>query len=263
MVSQILKESGDLFLVLGVCGVVLLMILPIPPIILDLLLVVSISVALLIILVAFYTEKPLDFSAFPTMLLFATLLRLTLNVASTRLILTNGGSGEAAAGEVIRAFGAFVAGESDLIETLIQRARTYIYTTALPPAVAEATRASLRIVQEEPWRRAHLQALVDRFRRGAQGLGFASLGTATGTSLCRSFMLLESTTPIQSLVLGLAEAALAASRSLRAAGFLVPAIRPPTVPEGSARLRITFSATHTEAQVDRLLDALAALKPQP
>ncbi len=166
-------------------------------------------------------------------------------------------------GKAFGTFGAFVAGEADLIETLIQRARTYIYTTALPPAVAEATRASLRIVQEEPWRRAHLQALVDRFRRGAQGLGFASLGTATGTSLCRSFMLLESTTPIQSLVLGLAEAALAASRSLRAAGFLVPAIRPPTVPEGSARLRITFSATHTEAQVDRLLEALAALKPQP
>ncbi len=166
-------------------------------------------------------------------------------------------------GKAFGTFGAFVAGESDLIETLIQRARTYIYTTALPPAVAEATRASLRIVRDEPWRRAHLRALVARFRRGARELGFASLGTAIGTSLCRSFTLLESATPIQSLVLGSATAALEASRRLHEAGILVPAIRPPTVPEGSARLRIAFSAAHSESQVDRLLEALAILKSQP
>lgn len=151
-------------------------------------------------------------------------------------------------GKAFGTFGAFVAGESDLIETLIQRARTYIYTTALPPAVAEATRASLRIVREEPWRRAHLHALVARFRRGARELGFT---------------LLESATPIQPLILGSAAAALEASHRLREADILVPAIRPPTVPEGGARLRITFSAAHTESQVDRLLEALALLKSQP
>ena len=147
-------------------------------------------------------------------------------------------------GKALGTFGAFVAGEAELVETLIQQARTYIYTTALPPAVAEATRASLRIVQEEPWRREHLHALVARFRRG-----LAALGLKPGNSV----------TPIQPLILGSAAAALAASERLRAAGILVPAIRPPTVPEGSARLRITLSAAHTEAQVDRLLEALASL----
>ena len=147
-------------------------------------------------------------------------------------------------GKAFGTFGAFVAGEAALIETLIQRARTYIYTTALPPAVAEATRASLKIVRDEPWRRTQLHALVARFRCGAQSLGFA-LG--------------ESETPIQPLIFGAAQSALDASRRLREAGILVPAIRPPTVPEGRARLRVTFSAVHTEAQVDRLLEALAAL----
>jgi len=148
-------------------------------------------------------------------------------------------------GKALGTFGAFVAADADVIETLIQEARPYVYTTALPPAVAEATRASLRIVQQEPWRREQLHARVARFRRGAQTLGLA---------------LTDSATPIQPLVLGAAAAALAASASLLAAGILVPAIRPPTVPEGSARLRITFSAMHTDAHVDRLLEALAALK---
>ncbi len=147
-------------------------------------------------------------------------------------------------GKALGVFGAFVAGEEALIETLIQRARTYIYTTALPPAVAEAVRASLKLVREESWRRERLRALVARFRAGAEHLGFA---------------LAPSPTPIQPLILGGAEAALAASRHLRARGILVTAIRPPTVPEGSARLRVTFSATHEESHVDRLLDALAAL----
>jgi 8-amino-7-oxononanoate synthase len=147
-------------------------------------------------------------------------------------------------GKALGVFGAFVAGEAALIEALIQRARTYIYTTALPPAVAEAVRASLGIVREESWRREQLQALVARFRAGAQQLGFA---------------LSSSSTPIQPLMLGAAQAAVEASRRLRERGILVTAIRPPTVPEGSARLRITFSAAHTAAQVDQLLEALATV----
>ncbi len=148
-------------------------------------------------------------------------------------------------GKAFGTFGAFVAAEADVVETLIQQARTYIYTTALPAAVAEATRTSLRIVQAEPWRRAQLRDLVARFRRGAHELGFV-LGAAP--------------TPIQPLVLGTAAAALAASQRLREQGILVPAIRPPTVAADSARLRITFSATHTPAQVDRLLAALATMR---
>jgi 8-amino-7-oxononanoate synthase len=147
-------------------------------------------------------------------------------------------------GKALGVFGAFVAGEAALIETLIQRARTYIYTTALPPAVAEAVRASLGIVREESWRREQLQALVAQFRAGAQKLGF---------------VLTSSLTPIQPLILGETRVAVATSRRLRERGILVPAIRPPTVPEGSARLRITFSAAHTAKQVDQLLEALAAV----
>ncbi len=147
-------------------------------------------------------------------------------------------------GKAFGSFGAFLAGSEDLIEYLIQAARTYIYTTALPPAVAEATRASLRLVQAEPWRRAHLQALVAQFRAGAARLGLT---------------LAPSVTPIQPLILGEPEQALAASRALRAQGILVPAIRPPTVPAHGARLRITFSAAHSAAQVDRLLDTLSGI----
>ena len=147
-------------------------------------------------------------------------------------------------GKAFGTFGAFIAGDADLIEYLIQQARTYIYTTALPPAVAEATRASLRIVQTENWRREVLTQRIAQFRAGAAQLGLT---------------LLESKTPIQVLILGEAQAAMAASEALRAQGLLVAAIRPPTVPAGSARLRITFSAAHTEEQVERLLAALAAL----
>jgi 8-amino-7-oxononanoate synthase len=145
-------------------------------------------------------------------------------------------------GKALGTAGAFVAGEAALIETLVQHARTYIYTTALPPAVAAATLASLRIVQDESWRRERLDALVRRLRAGAASLGLS---------------LLPSRSPIQPLVLGEAERALAWAQALRARGILVPPIRPPTVPRGSARLRITLSAAHEEADVDRLLDALA------
>ncbi len=144
-------------------------------------------------------------------------------------------------GKAFGTFGAFVAGEEALVETLIQQARSYIYTTAPPPAVAEATRASLRIVREEPWRRERLRELVSRFRRGAGQLGLP---------------LTASESPIQPLLAGSAQCALRWSQRLEEQGILVTAIRPPTVPEGEARLRITLSAAHSEAQVERLLGAL-------
>lgn len=147
-------------------------------------------------------------------------------------------------GKAFGTFGAFVAGDEELVEYLIQHARSYIYTTALPPAVAEATRASLRIVQQEAWRRDELNARIAEFRSGAAQLGFT---------------LLDSVTPIQALILGEAQAAVAASDALRARGILVPAIRPPTVPVGSARLRVTFCAQHSAQHVEQLLEALAAL----
>jgi 8-amino-7-oxononanoate synthase len=140
--------------------------------------------------------------------------------------------------------GAFVAGSEALIETLIQKARTYIYTTATPPAVAAASRAALRLIQRDSWRREHLQALVTRFRNGVKQLGL---------------QLMDSPTAIQPIVLGEAAHALAASEALLKQGLLVTAIRPPTVPAGTARLRVTLSAAHSEPQVDLLLDALANL----
>ncbi|RRQ22106.1 8-amino-7-oxononanoate synthase [Thiohalobacter thiocyanaticus] len=146
-------------------------------------------------------------------------------------------------GKGLGTFGAFVAGGEDLIETLIQQARSYVYTTAPPAALAEATRAALRLCREEGWRRDKLQALVGRFRTGAAQLGLP---------------LMESDTPIQPLLIGDTRAATRLSAALERAGILVPAIRPPTVPEGAARLRISFSAAHDEAQVDRLLDALGS-----
>jgi 8-amino-7-oxononanoate synthase len=148
-------------------------------------------------------------------------------------------------GKALGVFGAFVAGDAALIETLIQRARSYIYTTALPPALAEALRASLAVARDEDWRREKLQAHVARFRAGAVELGFA---------------LTASPTPIQPLMLGESERALAVAAALRWQGILVPAIRPPTVPQGEARLRVTFSAAHEAAHVDRLLAALDAAR---
>jgi 8-amino-7-oxononanoate synthase len=147
-------------------------------------------------------------------------------------------------GKALGAFGAFVAGSEALIETLIQQARSYIYTTAPPPAVAQATRASLRIARQEPWRRERLRQLISRFRTEVEALGLP---------------LIDSTTPIQPILAGSAERALVWSRQLDAKGILVSPIRPPTVPTGSARLRITFSANHTDQHLERLLDALATL----
>jgi 8-amino-7-oxononanoate synthase len=144
-------------------------------------------------------------------------------------------------GKALGTFGAFVAGSELLIDYLIHFARSYVYTTALPPAVAEATRVSLRLVDAEPWRRERLRELVGRFRRGAEQLGLPLEPTAT---------------PIQPLLVGRSETAVRLSAALREDGIVVPAIRPPTVPRGRARLRLTLSALHTETQVDRLLGAL-------
>jgi 8-amino-7-oxononanoate synthase len=150
-------------------------------------------------------------------------------------------------GKAVGTFGAFVAGSETLIESLLQRARTYIYTTALPPAVAAATRAALRVIRDEPWRRERVLAHAHRFARGV-----ATLGVAT----------LPSRTPIQPLVLGRELTALEVAQRLFDMGFWVPAIRPPTVPAGSSRLRFTFSASHTDEDVERLLDALGQLHAQ-
>lgn len=147
-------------------------------------------------------------------------------------------------GKALGTAGAFVAGSEALIEFLIQRARTYIYTTAAPPAVAAASRESLRIVQQESWRRQKLATLVARFRAGAAELGLP---------------LASSQSPIQPVLLGDTQMASEVSEQLLQRGLLVPAIRPPTVPEGTARLRITLSASHHEGQLDRLLEALAAV----
>lgn len=147
-------------------------------------------------------------------------------------------------GKALGTFGAFVAGSDALIETLIQQARSYIYTTAMPPAVAAASRVSLRLLTEEGWRREVLQSRVQQFRQGAQALGLA---------------LMPSETAIQPLLVGEEARALDLAESLAERGFLVIAIRPPTVPAGSARLRITLSAEHTEQQVTQLLDALGEL----
>jgi 8-amino-7-oxononanoate synthase len=153
-------------------------------------------------------------------------------------------------GKAFGTFGAFVAGSEVLIEFLIQRARSYIYTTALPPAVAAATRRALEIAREEPWRRERVLAHAQRFRRLAGAAGIA---------------LAESATPIQPVILGDAAAAMAASAALLERGCLVTAIRPPTVPPGTSRLRVTFSAEHEEADVERLVATLAeviAVVPQ-
>lgn len=147
-------------------------------------------------------------------------------------------------GKSFGTFGAFVAGSEALIETLIQFARSYIYTTALPPSIACATSASLKIVAQEHWRRDHLCALIARFREGAQHIGLH---------------LMPSTTPIQPVLINDDQRVNEISQLLRAKGIMVGAIRPPTVPEGSGRLRICLSAAHSEQQVDQLLEALEAV----
>jgi 8-amino-7-oxononanoate synthase len=144
-------------------------------------------------------------------------------------------------GKAFGTFGAFVAGDADLIDFLIQKSRTYIYTTALPPAVAAATFAALEVAQRDAWRRERVLAHARRVH-GVLGLP----GTAQSA--------------IVPVILRDEARALAASRELEARGFLVSAIRPPTVPAGTARLRVTLSATHEETQVDALIAALAEVR---
>jgi len=150
-------------------------------------------------------------------------------------------------GKAFGTFGAFVAGNAELIDYLLQKSRTYIYTTALPPAVAAATRAALRVSERESWRREKVRALAQQLRRALSERGVVTHEAAR----------VHAATTIVPVIVGEAGRALALSKHLEAAGFLVMAIRPPTVPPGTARLRVTLSAAHEEAQVDALAAAIA------
>ena len=145
-------------------------------------------------------------------------------------------------GKALGVAGAFVAGPAVLIDGLVQFARAHIYTTAMPPALAAAALVAVRIARGDDERRARLTRHITLFRAGAAARGIA---------------LLPSRTPIQPVAIGDSTAALCAARTLEAAGFFVPAIRPPTVAAGSARLRVTLSAAHADADIEQLLDTLA------
>jgi 8-amino-7-oxononanoate synthase len=158
------------------------------------------------------------------------------NLSSTQVPVLVG-----ALGKAFGTFGAFVAGSNALIETLIQFARPYIYTTAMPPALAAATSTSLALLRNESWRRDNLWQRIAQFREGARQLGLS---------------MVDSTTPIQPVLLGDDALVLNVAAQLQQGGILVGAIRPPTVPEGTSRLRITFSAAHSFEDVEQLLTAL-------
>lgn len=137
--------------------------------------------------------------------------------------------------------GAFIAGEQVVIEYLMQNARTYIYTTAMPPALAAASLESLKLMTESDERREHLHALLAMLKSELH---------------LKRWQLAESSTPIQPVLIGSNDEVMRVSEHLLEQGILVPAIRPPTVPKGSARLRISLSAVHTKADVRQLIDAL-------
>ena len=141
--------------------------------------------------------------------------------------------------------GAFVAGHDALVEWLLQKTRSYIFATAAPALLASALRTSLKLIEREDWRRTHLQQLITRLRSGLSA-GLQGSG----------WKLSDSQTAIQPLLIGRNDEALAVMDGLRLRGIWVPAIRPPTVPEGTARLRIALSAAHTETDVDQLVEAL-------
>ncbi|MGV8961429.1 MAG: 8-amino-7-oxononanoate synthase [Stenotrophomonas sp.] len=145
-------------------------------------------------------------------------------------------------GKALGSQGAVVLGEAALIQHLAETARPYIYTTALPPAQAAAALAAVKLARRDHWRRQKLTELVALFRDGARRVGLE---------------LMPSDTPIQPLLCGDESTVMALSAALEASGFLVSAIRPPTVPEGKARLRVTLSALHTPEQVNALVDAIA------
>lgn len=145
-------------------------------------------------------------------------------------------------GKAIGTAGAFIAGNDDLIETLIQQARTYVYTTAQPPAIAMATIESLRMIKNEPQHRENLQNNITYFKQCAEESGL---------------ILNNSETAIQPIIIGDVEKTVRLSEHLFENGFLVTAIRPPTVPEGTARLRITLSATHSKSQISQLIEVIS------
>jgi 8-amino-7-oxononanoate synthase len=147
-------------------------------------------------------------------------------------------------GKAAGVYGAFVAGAPELIELMVQRARTYIYTTATPPLLAHALMKSLALIDGESWRRKHLRDLVGVLREDLD---------------VTRWRLLPSDTAIQPLVIGGNSEAVAVSAQLAESGLLVPAIRPPTVPRGTARLRISLSAGHTVEDVQRLVRTLGAI----
>lgn len=145
-------------------------------------------------------------------------------------------------GKALGGSGAVVLGDEAMIQHLAETARPYIYTTAVPPAQAAATLAAVKLARRDDWRREKLAELVGVFRAGARQHGLE---------------LMASDTPIQPLLCGAEATVMAMSAALETSGFLVTAIRPPTVPEGKARLRVTLSALHTPAQVRALIDAIA------
>lgn len=148
-------------------------------------------------------------------------------------------------GKALGTYGAFVAGSNALIESIIQFSRNYIYTTALPPALMDATRCSLRLLQEESERRVQLRYNIQYFRSEAKLLNLP---------------LSDSQTPIQPLLVGSSERVSQLAKKLEEAGVLVGAIRPPTVPKNTARLRITFSAAHKQEHIEALLECLKQQK---
>jgi 8-amino-7-oxononanoate synthase len=144
-------------------------------------------------------------------------------------------------GKAVGCAGAFIAGPENLIELLVQKARPYIYSTAIAPAIAVAAKKGLQLIEKESWRQESLFKLIQRFRNGAKQAGL---------------LIQPSSSPIQPLLTGSAKQAIQLSDALLEKGFLVTAIRPPTVPANTSRLRITLSASHNESEVDQLLDAL-------
>lgn len=163
-------------------------------------------------------------------------------VASLRLGLEQVPLQLATFGKALGSYGAALHGDADLIGHLTETARSHIYTTALPPAQAAATLAAIKLARQDHWRREKLGELIEHFRERCRQLGLE---------------LLPSGTPIQPVLCGDDRRALAMAKALEQEGYWVAAIRPPTVPEGRARLRITFSALHTRGQVDGLIEALA------
>ncbi len=161
------------------------------------------------------------------------------NISSPRVIYM------ATLGKAAGVSGAFVAGQEEIIEILVQYARSYIYTTAMPPLLAQAALKSLVLIEQEEWRRKNLVQLTERLKRELQSL---------------RWKLLPSVTPIQPVIIGGSGEALQISNALRERGFLIPSIRPPTVPKGAARLRISLSALHSVEDVEQLATVLRELE---